>query len=143
MRGILRVVAVLRRAVLDAAVLHGAWVGGRAADLLGDEMAAKGGEVGEGKVRAAGGWVLVERGRRLEVVDGQRGEDRDDDVVVAKVGVNLLADGECLAVIVKGGVDRGVANGNVLMVETGDELLEVANALSTTSRVAVAVQVVV
>ena len=51
-------VAVLGRVVLRAVGGVGGWVCGGAADLLGDEAGAEGGEVGEDEVAGGVGGVL-------------------------------------------------------------------------------------
>ena len=83
-------VAVLGGRVLGAVGGVGGWVGGGAANLLGDEAGAKGGEVREHEVAGGVGGELGEGRGVVEVVEGEGGEDRDEDVVVGEVGVEGL-----------------------------------------------------
>lgn len=79
---------------------------------------------------------LVEVRRGVEVVERHCGQGGDDDIVVGEVGVEGLAQGEVGGVVGKGGVDRGVGRGDILVGQAGDELLEVTDTLSAAGRVA-------
>lgn len=143
MRRIRSVIAILTRRILNAVLLDSLGVRGGTANLLGDEICAKGSQLGQLEATLGAGRVLGQAGGVFEVVHGQRGEDGDDDVVVGEVGVDLLVEGEVVLVVVEGGVDGGVGGGDVLEFEAGEEFLEVTYALGAAGGIAVAVVEVV
>lgn len=142
-RRIGRAVPVLTRSILNAVLLHSLGLCGGTANLLGDEIGAKGSQLRQLEATLGAGRVLGQTGGIFEVVHRQSGQDGDDDVVVGEVGVDLLVEGEVVLVVVKGGVDGGVGGGDVLELETGEEFLEVADALGAAGGIAVAVVEVV
>jgi hypothetical protein len=62
---------------------------------------------------------------------------------VGEVGVEGAAEGELGGVVVEGGVDGGVGGGDVLVLEAGEEFLQVADALGAAGGVAEGVVVIV
>lgn len=79
----------------------------------------------------------------MEVVQGHGGQGGDDDVVVGEVCIEGAAEREVGGVVVEGGVDGAVGDGDVFVLETGEEFLHVADALGAAGGVAVGVIVVV
>ncbi len=110
-----RVVSVLRRRVLRRGALHGGWVG--------DETASHGGQVGENEVTVRIRGELGQRGRVFEVVHGHGGEHGDDDIIVGKVGIERLTQGEVGGVVVEGGVDGGVGGRDIDVFQASEEFL--------------------
>lgn len=81
-----------------------------------------------------------------EVVQSERGEHRNNDVVVRHVEVERLVQGELGRVVVVGDVDAGVAGGDQLGFEPGRQFENVSNALraaawGTISVIAIELQV--
>jgi hypothetical protein len=77
----------------------------------------------------------------VPVVDTHCCQDGDDDIIVGKVCVEGTAKWKVGCVVCNGAVDAAIAVKYVLIVEAGEKFLEVAQSLSTTSRVAVAIVV--
>ena len=116
---------------------------GGAADYFGNEAGGEGGEVGEDEVAHRVWGVLCCGEGLVEVVHGEGGEDRDNDVVVGEVGVDFLAEREVGWGGVVSAVDRAVGCCDVLVLKAGEEFLYVANALGAAGGVAKGVVVVV
>lgn len=140
---VLGVIPILRRRILRAMRLHGRGVSDRAADDFRDEAAGE-----RRQVRQDEGAVLVRRELRqrngvVEVVHGHGGQSGDDDVVVREVCVEGAPEGEVGGVVVEGGVDGGVGGGDVFVLQAGEELLHVSDALGAAGGVAKGVVVVV
>lgn len=123
MRRIRSAITVLPRRILNAMLLHSLGLSGGTANLLGDEVGAKGSQLRQLKATLGAGRVLGQTGGIFEVVHREGGEDGDDDVVVGEVWVDLLVEGERVLVVVESGVDGGVGGGDVLEFETGEEFL--------------------
>jgi hypothetical protein len=88
-------------------------------------------------------WVLSQRGRIFDVVQRQRSQRRNNDVVVGEVGVDLLVEREGLVIVIVGAVDGGVGGRDVLVLQAGKQFLSVADALGAAGRIAVGIVIVV
>ncbi len=79
----------------------------------------------------------------MEVVDGQSGKSRDDNIVVGEIGVEGLAERKVCGIVVDGVVDGRVGRGDVLIRKTSNEFLNIANTLGTACGVAPGVIIIV
>jgi len=102
------VVAILSGVVLSAVVGDSVRSSAAATNDLGDETSSEWGQVGEDEVAVWVWWNLVQLWRLTEVVERHGSHDRDDNVIVGKVGVERTTEREIGGVVVKGAVDGGV-----------------------------------
>ncbi len=79
----------------------------------------------------------------MEVVYRQSGKSRDDDIIMGEIGVERLAEREICGIVVDGEVDGRIGQGDVLIRETGNEFLDIADPLGAAGGIAPSVVVVV
>ena len=129
---IIWIIPILSRGRISPRLLHSSRVRRRAADDLCDEFCREGGEVAKDEMTIGVWWVFRERGWVFEVVEGHSCQYRDQNIVVREICVELLFKGEVVGVAVLGCVDGGVGGCDGLVLQAGDEFLEVAYALGAT-----------
>lgn len=141
MRRVGGVVAVLRGVVERPALANGRWVRIRAADDFSHQFRAERCDARHPEPPLGVQREFAQTRRVAEVVDAQRGQDGDDDVVVREVGVEGRAEGEGLGRAVEGAVGATVAGGEGLVEQAREEFLRVAEALGAAGGVSGAVVV--
>ena len=122
-------------------IVNSHWISISAAYDFSDKPSAKRSQVREDEVPVRIRWVLGETGMLAEVVDAHGREHRDQDVVVREIGVEWAAERKVLGIVREGAVDAAVAAGDVLVGQTGEELLEIAKSLRAAGWTAEAVVV--
>lgn len=121
--GVAGLVAVLARVVLRPGGVLRRRVAGAAAYHFRDQTRRKGRQVGEDEM-SLGVWRIVGQTRRVaQIVQRGRGQDGNDDVVVRKVGVELLVEGERPRIVGDGAVDARVGRRDVLVLQPCQEFL--------------------
>jgi hypothetical protein len=68
-------------------------------------------------------WVFGQRRWVSEVVNGCRCEDRNNNIIMAEVGIQLLSEREVPSIVGEGAVDTRVGGGDKLVGQAGNELL--------------------
>lgn len=137
------VVAILSGVVLNTLLVHSSRVGVGAANDFSNKVTTERCHLGQVEVAVRVRRVLGQTGSLAEVVQRHGSHDTDDDIIVSKVGIEGTIEREVLGVVGDSAVHRAVGHSDVLVCKTGEELLQVANTLGSTSWVAIAVIIVI